>query len=168
VRVRVALTVFVITVLASTASADAAEELRGAISLRHPSVQWVDGATLARWMDDGPSVVLLDARAEGEYRVSHLRGARRVDPDREDGSGLEIARGARVVVYCSVGWRSAGIAERLARAGVRDVYNLHGGIISWANAGRPVVRGDAVVRAVHPYDAVWGRMLDARLHAYRP
>jgi rhodanese-related sulfurtransferase len=150
---------------AAPAEAQSLGELRAAISIAHPDVRWVDAPTLARWVEERP-VVLLDARAIAEHRVSHLASAAHVDPDRGDLSGLEIARDARVVVYCSVGWRSAIVAERLRRAGFRDVYNLEGGIFGWANAGRPVFRGTERVRVVHPYDAVWGRLLSRPLHRY--
>ncbi len=132
------------------------------IAARFPAVRWVTTGTLARWMGRGGHAgpVILDARAPEEFRVSHLRGARRVDPDLEDVSSLGIDPGARIVVYCSVGWRSGAIASRLEQAGYRQVYNLEGGIFRWANEGRAMYRGDHVVHRVHPYDQAWGRMLD--------
>ena len=138
--------------------------LRPAIELRHPDVRWVTVDELRGWRD----VVLLDARAPAEYRVSHLEGASRIDPVRADVSLLAARHDARVVVYCSVGWRSAAVAERLRAAGYRRVFNLEGGIFEWANRGFPVVRGSRRVRAVHPYDGTWGLLLDRALHAYRP
>jgi 3-mercaptopyruvate sulfurtransferase SseA len=68
-------------------------------------------------------------------------------------------------VYCSVGYRSARIVERLRAAGHSDVRNLRGSIFQWANEGRPVVRGDSTVHKVHPFDATWGRLLNADLRA---
>ena len=64
-----------------------------------------------------------------------------------------------------MGYRSARIADRLETAGFRDVRNLTGSIFQWANEGRPVVRDGEPVREVHPYDAVWGRLLDRDLRA---
>ncbi len=119
-------------------------------------------------MRDARPLVVLDARQAAEHRVSHLAGARRVDPDRPDVGRLAIPAGAPVVVYCSVGWRSASVADVLARAGHAHVFNLEGGIFAWANEGRAVVRDGRSVRAVHPYDATWGRLLRRDLHAYAP
>ncbi len=45
------------------------------------------------------------------------------------------------------------------------MQNLKGSIFQWANEGRPVVRDGEPVREVHPYDAVWGRLLDRDLRA---
>ncbi|NNL66826.1 MAG: rhodanese-like domain-containing protein, partial [Myxococcales bacterium] len=72
---------------------------------------------------------------------------------------------ARVVVYCSVGYRSGAIAKRLGERGVERVYNLEGGIFLWANQGRPVVRAGQPVREVHPYGGGWARYLDEGLRA---
>ena len=109
-------------------------------------------------------MVLLDARGPDEYAVSHLPGARRVDPDADAaalGSALaDVDRRRPVVVYCSVGARSAAVARRLRKAGFERVENLRGSIFRWANEGRPVVRDGEVVGEVHPFDAVWGRLLD--------
>ncbi len=110
--------------------------------------------------------ILLDTRPPEEYRVSHLQGARRVDPDATAFPMLEdVPKDALIVAYCSVGYRSSGIVERLQAAGFTNVYNLDGSIFRWANEGRPVYRNDQPVEQVHPFDAVWGQLLDDRLHA---
>lgn len=154
--------------LPAPALAQDAASLRSVIAARYPSVRWVRAATLEAWMREERPLVLLDARQPDEHRVSHLAGARRVDPDHPDVASLAVPEGARVVVYCSVGWRSAAVAEALTRAGHAHVFNLEGGVFAWANEGRPVVRGGRPVRAVHPYDATWGRLLRRELHAYAP
>lgn len=143
------------------------------IAARHPDVPTVSTDRLAAELDGRPAPLLLDARGPDEYAVSHLPGARRVDPDASAGDLAAAlgtaARDRPVVVYCSVGVRSAGVAERLRAAGFADVRNLDGSVFRWANEGRPLVRGgagsDAAAREVHPYDAVWGRLLDPALRA---
>lgn len=143
------------------------ESLKPVIVARFPKVQWVDTETLAEWMEAAPSdePLLLDARAADEFAVSHLLGAQRVDPNHPGIATLELATDRKVVVYCSVGYRSGAIAEQLAAAGYEDVYNLEGGIFAWANEGRPVFRGNVQVAVVHPYDAVWGVLLRNDLRA---
>jgi rhodanese-related sulfurtransferase len=127
--------------------------------------------SLAERLRDSTAVrpLLLDARSPEEYAVSHLPGARRVNPDAQAYPALDsLDRDTPVVVYCSVGVRSGTVAKRLRRQGFTDVANLRGSIFRWANEGRPVVRNGTRVRAVHPYDATWGRLLDDSLHAYTP
>ncbi len=144
--------------------------LRTVISVRFPDVQWVDSATLARW-EEGPREErpeILDVRTAAEFEVSHLHGARRVDPQDPSIEPLRIAPDATVVVYCSIGYRSAGIVKQLRRAGITNVYNLEGGIFAWANEGRPAYRGEEPAGVVHPYDELWGRLLREDLRATRP
>lgn len=113
-------------------------------------------------------VLLLDARQPEEYAVSHLRGAVRVDPNATSFPELDsLSRERSIVVYCSVGYRSAQVTKRLREQGYA-ASNLRGSIFRWANEGRPVVRGDSVVREVHPYDDTWGDLLRPDLRAYTP
>jgi len=136
-----------------------------------PDVPTITSDSLAARLADStrPSPVLLDARSPEEYAVSHLRGARRVPPDTSSVPALDtLPRDTAIVVYCSVGYRSARVATHLREQGFTNVANLQGSIFRWANEGRPVVRGDSVVRAVHPYDETWGRLLDAELHRRSP
>ncbi len=135
--------------------------LKSAIAARFPHVRWVDTETLSRWVkrDAEKQPTLLDVRTEAEFEVSHLQGAHRVDPDAPDIEALSIAPDVTVVVYCSVGYRSAAIIERIQRAGARTVYNLEGGIFAWANQGRPVYRDDVPAELVHPYNTLWGHLL---------
>ena len=64
------------------------------------------------------------------------------------------------MTYCSAGYRSGKLAERLQAAGYTNVRNLDGSIFKWANERRPLVRGESEpVTKVHPYSAIWGRLL---------
>lgn len=147
--------------------------LKRSLRASHPGVQWISTAELARAMrEDGSSAsppMLLDVRRPEEYAVSHLPGARRFAPEasvRAIASSLaSLPREAPIVLYCSVGARSATMAERFEAAGFTNVRNLEGSIFLWANEGRAVVRGGEVVRAVHPYNATWGFFLNDDLHA---
>lgn len=136
-----------------------------------PDVPSVSTDALAERLSDdtAPRPVLLDARSPEEYAVSHLPGAHRVDPAADAYPALDtLAADTPLVVYCSVGYRSAGVAQALRDQGFTNVANLKGSIFRWANEGRPVYRDDRRVSAVHPYDATWGRLLADSLHAYRP
>lgn len=152
------------------------------IARSYPAVPTITTTHLAAWMADpaaDPShapPLLLDARTEAEFAVSHLPGALRVDPDAEVAALRATVQAARghdmrgeqpVVVYCSVGWRSARVANALRESGVGDVRNVQGSIFRWAAEGRPLVAGGRPVATVHPFDAVWGRLLPPPLRAER-
>ena len=136
--------------------------LRGAVEAEHPGTRWVTTGQLGRWLASDRPIVLLDARAPAEFAVSHLDGARRIDPEHPSAREIRaLDRGARVVVYCSVGFRSAIIESWLHEQGFDDVYNLAGGLFEWANEGRPMIDGEGQsTDLVHPYDATWGRFLE--------
>jgi len=142
--------------------------IKRAIRSRFPRVPHISTNSLAAWLERpaAEQPILLDTRTPVEYAVSHLPKARRVDPDQQDFSDLSLD--APIVTYCSVGYRSAAIAERLQRAGYPNVVNLEGSIFQWANEGRPVYRNGVVVRQVHPYDAFWGHLLNQEFHADKP
>ena len=135
-----------------------------------PDVEQVSAEDLRKRLDSGrePPVVL-DVRTANEYEVSHLRGAIRVDPD---GDLPQFLRGldhdAPVVAYCSVGYRSSRLVERLKNEGFTHAQNLEGSIFEWANKGYPVERDGKPVREVHPFDPKWGKLLDPSLRAYQP
>ena len=101
-------------------------------------------------------LILLDARPEQEFAVSHIRGARRF----EESLLSQLPKDGEIVVYCSVGYRSAKLAQRLTSRGFTRVRNLEGSLFEWANEGRPVYSATGPVHKVHPYDAKWGRLLD--------
>ena len=145
------------------------ETLAPIIEVRFPDVEWVDTETLSQSMQapESAAPLLLDVRSEEEFAVSHLRGAVRVEPGQRSFVSLPIDRGTTVVVYCSVGYRSAAIVEALRASGVSEVRNLTGGIFAWAKEGRPVFKNDQPAVTVHPYDQIWGLLLRDDLHDQR-
>jgi rhodanese-related sulfurtransferase len=141
------------------------------IAANSPNVPSISTDSLAERLSDdtAPSPLLLDARSPEEYAVSHFRGARRVDPSAKRYPALDsLPPDTPIVVYCSVGYRSAGVTQALRTQGFANAVNLKGSLFRWANEGRPVYRNGEVVAAVHPYDASWGTLLADSLHAYRP
>ena len=135
---------------------------------RFPEVQQLPTQELAAWLADThrPPPVILDVRQAEEFGVSHLAGARRVDPDSKvEGLKPLVATNQAVVVYCSVGYRSSELARRLMKSGVTNVFNLEGSIFQWANEGRALTGTNGPATAVHPYSERWGALLKPALRA---
>ena len=93
--------------------------LRASLHNQFPQVQWITTRELADWLEDRhrPPPVLLDVRTVEEWSVSHLPGARRVDP----GASAEIAllgagRDVPVVTFL---YRKRKFWGRLLADGVR-------------------------------------------------
>lgn len=104
-------------------------------------------------------VILLDTRERKEYEVSHLPNAIWVGYDDFDIKRLgDVPKNAKVVTYCSVGYRSERIGEKLQKAGYTDVSNLKGSIFKWVNEGLSVVDiNNQPTEKVHGYNEKWGK-----------
>ena len=105
------------------------------------------------------SILLIDAREYEEYKVSHIDKAVFVGYDNLNLKPIEkVPRDTKVVVYCSVGYRSERVGEKLKEMGFTNVYNLYGGIFEWVNQGYKVVDSNGnEVKQVHAYNKNWGK-----------
>lgn len=155
-----------VVIYVSPVGAQTRDSIREVIRKKFPDVRQLPTHELARWLADTnrPAPLLADAREAEEFAVSHLSGARNLGSVAAVKAALQ-SNAQPVVVYCSVGYRSSALAEKLQKTGVTNVFNLDGSIFAWANEGRPVYRGTNVVQVVHPYSAKWGALLEER---FRP
>lgn len=145
--------------------------LKRLIIMKFPNTEWISTKELAQWLENPTQLkpILLDARTEEEYAVSHLKAAQRIDPKVPDLPAIEeLAFEQPVVVYCSVGYRSAGIVQKLQKAGFKSVYNLEGSIFKWVNENRPIFKEGLPATFVHPYNAFWGKLVTCRRRAATP
>lgn len=108
---------------------------------------------------DLSNILLVDVREREEYAVSHIPGAKNIT-NAKDIAILALQSKKDIIVYCSVGYRSAIIAKKLKTLGVNNVTNLEGSIFAWANAELPLVNQTGNTRTVHPYNDYWGQLLD--------
>jgi rhodanese-related sulfurtransferase len=144
------------------------EAVRRLTVRKFPNLTWIDAAEFARWREDGSrsQPVVLDARTQAEFDVSHLRDAARIDPYRPL---LRPLRGlpldTPIVVYSSVGYRAARVAWWLGRQGYSQVSVLDGSLFRWANDQRPMFHDGRPTVQVHPYDERWGLMLESPYRA---
>lgn len=137
-------------------------KMTSAVRRKFPGVAQLQAAELADWLSDKskPQPQILDVREPDEFAVSHLHGAINVRPDAPASEVLARLDPARpVVVYCSVGYRSSKLAQRLMDAGFKNVRNLEGSLFNWANEGRPLEKEGHTTQAVHPYNRFFGRLL---------
>ncbi len=140
--------------------AETLESIKLAVRRKFPSVRQMSPQDLSLWLADTnrPQPILIDVRGPEEFAVSHLRDAvnlRSVPEVRQ----LVQGQDRPLVLYCSVGYRSSDLAEKLQRAGVTNAFNLEGSIFAWANEGRPLHRGQRPVTEVHGYSRKWSRMV---------
>lgn len=125
------------------------------------NVPYISVETLAMLKSDA---ILLDAREQKEYDVSHLEDAVYVGYNKfnlkKTIPKLPKDKNTKIVVYCSLGIRSETVAHKLINAGYTNVYNLYGGIFKWKNSDFQVV--DTLgqpTEKVHAFDKKWGKWL---------
>lgn len=123
---------------------------------------------------------ILDCRAEDEFNISHIDGAVRINYESSPEEILKLAEIDQsrkdpmdVVCYCSVGYRSSLVAEKLqdyikkstdTASTSLSVYNLEGSLFKWANEKRHMVNSQGeTTQFAHPYNAVFGKLLNSEL-----
>jgi rhodanese-related sulfurtransferase len=106
--------------------------------------------------------LLLDIREKEEYDVSHIEGAEYMGYNDYDASLLkDLPKETPIVVYCSIGYRSEKIGEKIQKLGFTKVYNLYGSIFEWINQGNPVVdNNNNPTDKVHTYNKNWSKWVE--------
>jgi sodium/bile acid cotransporter 7 len=94
----------------------------------------------------------VDVRSEAERAVSIIPGSISLEVYRES---IDEFRVDPVMVYCTVGCRSAGYAQSFQEQGI-NAYNLRGGVIDWAHYGGKFATLDGTpTRKVHTHGRRW-------------
>jgi len=86
------------------------------------------------WIDLG--ALIIDVRDEQEFAAGRIPGAIRVGLDRLESSIEAVAplKSMPVLLYCSLGFRSARAADALQRLGYASVASLAGGLKAYTEA----------------------------------
>ncbi|MBW8889617.1 MAG: rhodanese-like domain-containing protein [Fibrobacteres bacterium] len=134
-------------------------KLRVAMLKANKDIQgpWIKAAELKTIIDD-TNLILVDVRQPAERKVSMLPHA--IDTYQfADQFRHGIPPGKRLVLYCTIGYRSGKYGEKLAPLGIKYQV-LEGGILMWSFVGGPLVeRKDnfewAPTKRIHVYDAEW-------------
>ena len=105
-------------------------------------------------------IIFLDAREQEEYEVSHIPDSKWIGFDTFKLKNVNaIPKDSKIVVYCTVGYRSEKISEKLQKAGFTDVSNLYGGIFEWMHTGNKVM-DHSITKNVHTYNKEWSQWLN--------
>ena len=89
---------------------------------------------LQQWLADRgrKPPVLLDVREPWEFRTCRIEGSMLAPMNTIPARAQELDPGTDTVVICHHGMRSMQVARFLEHAGFDQVYNLQGGVDSWA------------------------------------
>ena len=107
-------------------------------------------------------VHIFETRKKEEYELSHIPGAQFLGFENVDVHRLEkISKDSKIVLYCSIGYRSEKIGEKLIELGYSNVHNLYGSIFEWANQGNEVVnKNGKPTKKIHTYNKAWSKWVE--------
>ena len=82
--------------------------------------------------------VLIDLRTPAEYESGHIENAINLDyrSDNFEDTVMQLDKGKTYFVYCRSGRRSSSAAKLMETAGIKNIYDLKGGINAWKKHGK--------------------------------
>jgi len=86
---------------------------------------------LANWRAQGKAHQLVDVRQPPEYAIANLGGELIPLEDLEK-QQQNVRQDVEVVLHCRSGQRSARAVKLLRERGLKNVWNLEGGLLAWA------------------------------------
>ena len=81
------------------------------------------------------NVILVDVRNDDEVARGVIPGAMHIQLAMLPLQYEKLMQANNVVFYCHSGVRSAHAADFAVNKGVKNVYNLVGGVVAWGKAG---------------------------------
>jgi rhodanese-related sulfurtransferase len=99
-------------------------------------------AEVKRRGDAGEKFLLIDVREDNEWAKGHLPGAVHLGKGviERDIEQRVPDTGAKLILYCGGGLRSALAAENLQKMGYTNVESMDGGWRGWIEAGLPTAK----------------------------
>jgi rhodanese-related sulfurtransferase len=110
----------------------------------------VEPARVADWLaeegegEGGGRVQVIDVRERYEREAGHIAGTSHVEFASLTAAAATVERERPVVFYCRVGSRSDVAAQAFRGAGFQ-AYSMTGGLVRWAQEGRPLSPADGHV-----------------------
>jgi rhodanese-related sulfurtransferase len=145
-------------------------DTKALIQTKFPNTPALSTAELAQLYETAKiaDVLLIDVRDAEEFTQSHLRGAVSMPKQTALQKVMQLPKTTKIVVYCSVGYRSAQIVQDLLQLGYSETKNLDGSIFAWANEDRPIFSSippdEKPANTVHPFNRSWGKLLKPQYH----
>ena len=136
-----------------TKQPDFSKKIDGLISFTVPLM------SVNELLNNKDKFIIFDAREKAEFDVSHIPDAIYLGYSDFNVSRIKnIPKEKNIVIYCSIGYRSEKIGEKLLRLGYKNVYNLYGSIFEWANEKYPLVSSNGkTTYTVHSYNKSWSK-----------
>lgn len=116
-----------------------------------PSVEGITVSQLQHLQQQGQRLVLVDVRSPEEIAVSYIPGSITVKEFERD---LEQYTNTRVIVYCTIGYRSGQYAQQMGQQGIK-VLNLEGSLLAWSHVQGKLINATGMTNKVHIFGRQW-------------
>ena len=110
----------------------------------HWNIKEIDAPELAQLHEEKEQLRVIDVREMQEIAAGTIPGAEAVPMATIPLRINEFKRDEKMVVICRSGARSAQVCMFMQQQGFDNVYNLRGGVISWARSNQPISLPQAV------------------------
>ncbi len=97
----------------------------------------VEPASVAEWLAEDPNLQVVDVREVYEREAGHIADSLHIELAQLPAQAGAVDRGRPVVFYCRVGARSLMAAQAFRASGF-EAYSMDGGLLRWAQEGRPL------------------------------
>ena len=104
----------------------------------------VDPARVAEWLEEDPTLQVIDVREAYEREAGHIAGTRHIELNHLTAEASTVDRERPVIFYCRVGGRSTMAAQAFRASGFQ-AYSMSGGLRRWAEEDRPLAPEGGVV-----------------------
>ena len=104
----------------------------------------LDPERISRWLSEDSGLQVIDVREPYEREAGHIAGTRHIELLSLTSEAATVGRERPVVFYCRVGARSQMAAQAFRAAGY-EAYSMTGGLLRWAQEGRPLSPEDGRV-----------------------
>lgn len=116
-----------------------------------PLVEGITVSQLQQLQQQGQELLLVDVRSPEERAVSYIPGAITTKEFERD---LEQYKNVKVIVYCTIGYRSGKYAQKLQQQGVK-VLNLEGSLLAWSHVQGELINATGMTNKVHIFGRQW-------------
>jgi rhodanese-related sulfurtransferase len=97
----------------------------------------VDPERVAAWLAQDEAAEVVDVREPYEREAGRIAGTRHIGLSELSSEAGSLSRERPLVFYCRVGSRSL-MAAQAFRTGGFEAYSMQGGLVRWAEEGRPL------------------------------
>jgi len=108
-------------------------------------VKEIEASELSALLEAGEDIGLYDVRTPAEIAAGIIPGTAAMPLTVLPMRMQEIPKDKKVILYCRTGARSAQACMYMGQQGFDNLYNLRGGIISWAQLGLKIESGQSLI-----------------------